>query len=584
MSIDPTNEAAVQRLILLLGQLGRRGEALRAYKRLSTVLQQEYNIAPLPETRALYDAVRRGAQSNETTLAVAQSSSQTGTQAVQRDVRSDAPATIQIGRNHQSPLVGREQELDFLRGLVASTEHASKFKLPGQKKASVATLDTQRRSQCILLMGEVGIGKTRLAEEVSRDAKKRGWAVAWSRVYAQEGGIPYRLWTEVLRKAMAQGAWQRQEVSKRPLVFQPLCALLPELHSLLPQVAFSSSLPPEQEQLRLWEAARELLTIISEGSPLLIALDDLQWADRSSCELFAYLARRMQGHPIIIVGTCRDNELGPDHSLRPLLTDLQREHVVETVALQPLSDEQISALVSSVPHLPEPMVQRIRNRAAGNPFFAEELARSIGSQPLPSNLDNGSDLIPNLPDTITAVLDLRLGRMSGPCQRLLSKAAILGGSFEFHLISTMEGNTQGFDEDVVLDLLEEALKSGMLTEEGTGTRITYQFWHPLLVSHLYEKLSAARRASLHRRAADILQNLYRGREAEGAAKITHHLVQGGATSQQIARYAELAGNQAYGVSAYPDAERYYRLALEHLDTAGRQVPISVDEQLHMAYL
>ncbi len=395
LSVDPANEAAVQRLMLRLGILGRRGEALRAYRKLASVLQQEYNIAPLPDTRAIYEKVRGGQPvTNDTSNGNSTSGAKVSLQpASQAAPRTDAPATIQIGRSHQSPLVGREQELSQLRDLVTSTEQAAKFKLPGAKKTSMLALDTQRRPQCILLMGEVGIGKTRLAEEVSRDAKKRNWAVAWSRVYSQEGSIPYRLWTEVLRKAMEQGAWQRQEVSKRSLVFQPLSTLLPDvLQPLLMPIAFASVLPPEQEQLRLWEAACELLKLISESTPLLIALDDLQWADASSCELLAYLARRVQGYPIVIVGTCRENELAASHPLRSLLTDLQREHSVECVPLEPLSDEQIDALVSSI-QVPPSLVKRIRSRAAGNPFFAEELARTIAAPEMHPKIGVGTQFI-----------------------------------------------------------------------------------------------------------------------------------------------------------------------------------------------
>jgi predicted ATPase/DNA-binding SARP family transcriptional activator len=587
LSVDPTNEAAVQRLMKLLYELGRRGEALRAYKRLAQVLQQEYRIAPLPETRAIYEALRSGGVSPA--VPVAATATQTETR---REMRTEA-VVIQIGRAHQSPLVGREEELGVLRNMVLTTEHSARFRL-SQRKTLATTFDsTQRRAQCMLLMGDVGIGKTRLAEEVSRDAKRRNWAVAWSRVYAQEGSIPYRLWTEVLRKAMAQGAWQRQELSRRPVVFQPLCALLPELYDYLPPVSFSTPQSPEQEQLNLWMAAHALLTLISESTPLLIALDDLQWADGSSCELLAYLARRIYGHSIVMVGTCRDNELPPNHPLRPLLTDLQREHAVETLPLHPLSDEQIGTLVTHISshvssRVSEPLVQHIRDRAAGNPFFAEELARTIalpaeegnGNGSSSSNgafrlldLEKGADL----PATINAVLDLRLNRLSPDCLRLLNKAAVLGNSFEFPVINDMEAMTPGSNEDVVLDLLEEALKSGMLTEEGVGTRITYQFWHPLLVDHLYERLSAARRASLHRRAADIFQHVYRDREDEGAATITHHLVQGGSASHLIARFAERAGNHSYSLSSYVDAEKYYKTAFEHVDPR-------TDDPQHYAYL
>src|SRR5581483_11715275 len=231
-------------------------------------------------------------------------------------------------------------------------------------------------------------------------------------------------------------------LSKQPQTFQPLSILLPELHHLLAQVPYSSSLPPEQEQLRIWEAVCEALIMISEGTPLLITLDDLQWADASSCALLAYLVRRIQGLPIVIISTCRDNELVSTHPLRSLLTDLQKEHAIEIIQLSPLSDEQIVSLISQVPHLPEPIVERIRTRAAGNPFFAEELARTIGTQLSTSDTSGKMSAEERentpMPESITAIFDMRLAGLSQPCQRLLSKAAILGGSFRYRVIMAME--------------------------------------------------------------------------------------------------------------------------------------------------
>jgi DNA-binding SARP family transcriptional activator/predicted ATPase len=541
LAVDPTNEAAVQRLIRLLAQQGRRGEALQAYKRLATMLRQEYGIAPLPETRTLYEAVRR--------VDKALPAPQASEEATARQI-------VQIGRSHQSPLVGREQEIGLLRQLITTTQDSARFKLPSQKRMYASTLGPQN----VFLFGEVGIGKTRLAEEASRYAKRHNWAVAWSRAYAQEGGVPYHLWVDVLRKAMDQGTWQRQELNNRPLVFQPLNTLLPELR--IPQVSFAAMPSPEQEQFRLWEAISELLAVISNSTPLLIALDDMQWADGSSCELFAFLTRRLRGQPVIMIGTCRENELVKGHPLRSLIPDLQRERVLETVALQPLSDEQIKAIVANVPDIPSTLAEDIRQRARGNPFFAEELARTFG-KPSDAAADlNGHGLQPAvLPETISAVLDLRLSRLSQPCQALLRRAAVLGSAFTFDMITAMEPNA---DEDEILELLEEGLHSGMLTEEGTGTRITYRFWHPLLATHLYESQSAARRASLHRRAANILIQAHQGREAEVAATIANHLFLGGADPRQIVHYAELAGDRAYALSSYPEAEKHYRVVLEHL--------------------
>ncbi|HEX6109581.1 MAG TPA: tetratricopeptide repeat protein, partial [Ktedonobacteraceae bacterium] len=587
MAVDPTNEAAVQRLIILLTQSGRRAEALRIYQRFAALLRQEYKIAPLPDTRTLYESAQRG----EDPAAQARAGMSSGIPRVDTQALDTQPidsrAYLQVGRSNQSPLVGREHELEILHRHLLATQQARRMKLVGQKKASNLSLDIQHPIQCVMLLGDVGIGKTRLAEEMGREAKRRGWTIAWSRAYAQESSIPYRVWVEVLRKAMTQGLWQRQEIARRSLIYQALEVLLPELHDLLTQIDPSSPTPPEQEQLRLWEATRALLATISENTPLFIVLDDLQWADSSSCELLAYVVRQLRGQPVMIVGTCREIELPANHPLRPVLIDLQREQAVETLIIQRLTDEQIHDLVS---HLPESMVQQIQTRAAGNPFFAEELARGVEAQFIAPNEETqdiagstGLVHIPaTLPDTISAVLDLRMGRISSACQRLLVRAAVLGGSFEFNTIRFMEAGGPDADEDAILDLLEEALQAGMLTEEGSGTRITYYFWHPLLVSYLYEGLSAGRRGSLHRRAAEVLRQIYQGREEEGAATIAYHLVNGGADSPQIAHYAELAGNRAYALSAYPEAVQHYRLAVEHVGTLPAEA--SLDEYLHLADL
>lgn len=598
LAIDATNEAAVQRLIVLLVQSGRRGEALRIYQRFAALLKQEYRIAPLPETRALYDSARRGEDAQTRHPAASLTDNLLPAQEAARAAETDLRPHMQVGRSNQSQLVGREQEVAALQELLHTTEQTRRLKLAGQKRsAAPLALDARRAPQCVLLMGDVGIGKTRLAEELGRDARRRGWTVTWTRAYAQETSIPYRMWTETLRKAMSQGLWQRQEIARRPLVYQALRALLPELEDLLPP-ADTTTTSPEQEQLRLWEATRALLVTISESAPLLIVLDDLQWSDSSSCELLAYLVRQLRGHPILLAGTCRDIELPQGHPLRSVLNDLQREQAVETINVQPLTDDQIRALVSAhsglsgLPGLPEPIVKHIQARAAGNPFFAEELARNVESglassnQPLervPGNHTEAAlDLQDALPDTISAVLDLRLGRITSACHRLLVRAAVLGGAFEFTTLLAMESGPAALDEDAILDLLEEGLQAGMLTEEGSGTRITYHFWHPLLVSHLYDGLSAGRRASLHRRAAEVLLAAYAGHEEEEAAAIVYHLVNGGADHARIARYAELAGDRAYALSAYPEAARHYRLAVEH--TGDLPMSASSEQHLNLANL
>jgi DNA-binding SARP family transcriptional activator len=538
---NPANEAAVQRLMIALAHMMRRGEAQRLYQRFTDMLQREHATIPSQETLLLYDVLQQGG-----TLPVPSTLSQLSQQ--QQQQSSPSP---QIGRAHHTSLVGREQEWTRMQALLQHTEQS-----PHRSDETYPHI--------VVLLGEAGIGKTRMAEELAREMQPKRWTVIWDQAYPQERSIPYRPWIEIFRQTLARGIWQREMVSQRPLLFQSLAPLLPEINSS--QMSFAP-LPSEHEQLRLWEAARELLTLISEHTPCLIVLDDLHWADSRSCELLAYLARHLQGSPIAIIATCRDNEWQANHHLRTLLIDLQREHAVETIHLHPLDNENMTALVSQLLNHSLSLVEHVRERARGNPFFAEELAHSIEARRNATKTAFLSDLASmQLPETITALLDQRLSQLSQPCQKLLSTAAVLGYTFPLQRLNAMEGATQS---DHLLDLLEEAVHASILTEEGAGSRIAYSFWHPLFQSYLYERLSAVRRARLHYRTALMLQRLYQEQPEEEAATIAQHLISGGAEPQHIAHYATLAGHRAYRLSAYTEAEQQYQIALDHLDLIAR---------------
>ncbi|EFH82007.1 DUF6788 family protein [Ktedonobacter racemifer] len=627
LAVDSLNEQAVQRSIYLMARLNWRGDALRAYKRLEAELFREEGRRPSLETRELYDAVRNGREpqpvfaSTHATPQVAHSvpaapASPTASVPPVAAYASSRPP-VQIGRPRQSPLVGRTSELETLYGLLDEVEQQGRQAYHSQRRATGLPLDTQRRPQCVFLMGVTGIGKTRLAEEMARQARLHGWNIAWSRVYHQESGIPYHIWTDALRKTIAEAklfsdifasfgthaqlagssslaapgtqssrlalqertqvvTQEQKNLSRstrgRPrrapremppapealptasLQLQPLVTLLPELASLVPNPrgTLMPFLSPEQEQLRLHEAVRDLLFAASESAPLLVVLDDIQWADASSGDLLGYLARHAAGRPLLFVATCRETELPETHPLRNLINHMQREHSVRTLQIEPLSSEEIARLVS---HLPEDMVQRIQSQAAGNPYFAEELAHSTP---------------PTLPSSITAALEHRVRTLSHACRQLLGSAAVLGGSFEFTTLYAMESaSSSPVNEDTVIEYLEEALESGVLSEERVGVRAIYHFWHPLLVNHLYDHVSAARRARLHQRAANVLQEMYEGHEDEAAATIVRHLVAAGAPAERIVYYAQLAAEHAYALPAYAEAERHYRLALEQLDAPER---------------
>ncbi len=537
LATDPTDEIAIQRLMKLLTQLDRRGEALNTYRRLAARLEQIYDSEPLPETRDLYEKLRQGhidkvllpeilITNDEHLPGKQEPGEHTQNASTKEDMPGDTEqaqleqkstrksiarvvtpfvSTSQLGRYHQSPLIGRERELEMIRRVMISLEE--------EGTAAKATAGMVRNPHVLLLMGEAGIGKTRLAEELSHEANTRGWEVAWTRSFEQEGTVPYRPWIELLRtllqhvptellvSSIASRADEEMLASAHytSTSLERLSTFLPELRDILPQSGKTyQQLPPEQERLHLWEATSALLSTLSKTTPLLLVLDDLHWTDGSSRELLAYITRHIHGERLLLLGTCRDVELSPNHGLWSLIADLRREQAIITVALQPLTQSQIGTLVA---HLPQNIVHSIQTQAAGNPFFAEELARvsetaqsilthtgyyrrGAFSQTL-ARVEDGKypKVFPGstLPESIAAVLERRLDRLSSECQVLLSKAAVLGGSFEFGQLLSMANEHQ---EDTLLDLLEEALHAGLLTEDGSGSLITYHFWHPLIVSHL----------------------------------------------------------------------------------------------------
>jgi tetratricopeptide (TPR) repeat protein len=461
------------------------------------------------------------------------------------------------GRQHRGPLVGREEELGELYAQFEMIE-----RLTGQEFQANRFDVLARRPYGVFLLGEAGIGKTRLAEEMASWAQQRGWAVIWNRAYEQEQVVPYWLWSKMLRACLQLDLWKPEEEDS-PTLFMPLVKLLPELAEYWSTDENLLAAPSEQEPFLLWEAVLAVCKSMSRTVPVLLALDDVQWADEGSCKLLGYLLRRLVGSRVLVLGTCRQEEF-TGSPLEPLIGHLQRERLVTTLHVHALPNAQIQRLLCTFPgDFSDAVIQHIQRQAAGNPFFTEELARSASM-----------DTEPRLPKSIAAALGLRLERLSPACQHLLSKAAVLGNSFDVNLISTLEENMSprtpegkkprsAANEDL-FDLLEEALQAGILTEAGVGAHITFSFWHPLMVTHLYENLSAARRRKLHRQVAKVLQQVHAERQAEQAAIITHHLLKAGADAQDIVYYAEMAGDHAYALSSYPEAEKHYRIVLESL--------------------
>ncbi len=458
-----------------------------------------------------------------------------------------------LSRTPQHALIGRERELLLIHHLLQER----------QEPPADAVTQTDSYRPYLSLLGDAGIGKTRLAEEVSREAQHQGWTVLWGRAHLHEQQMPYRLWIDLLRHALPSPSWPWQDITQHPEQYQALLVLLPELAERMP---FSSS-PPlddthEHRQFRIWDALRAILTTMSLSSPLLLVFDDLHWADSASCNLIGYLVRTLTHQRVLLLGTCREPEITETHPLHSLFRSFQQQSLLTKIVLPSLTDEQIGHFVA---HLPAPIAHRIQRQAAGNPLFAEELARFASSSDDSQEthpLDDASTR-KVLPPAIASVFEQHIALLSPESQKMVSCAAVFGNAFALDLLRGML--TTGdilVDEDLLLTQLEEAMRLGLLTEESRGAQIHYHFWHPLLASYLYERVSATRRASFHRRAARVLQE---SRKEEEAAAIVYHLVRGGTNPSLLVHYATLAGDYAYKLAAYPEAEKHYRMALHHMN-------------------
>jgi tetratricopeptide (TPR) repeat protein len=473
---------------------------------------------------------------------------------------SQAQLAFQIGRAHHQPLVGREREWEALVHLLTSVE-LPQYALPSPISGGIP--DRGLGCRCALLVGDLGIGKTRLAEDLSRETQRRGWNVAWGRGYAQESDIPYRVVMEIIQNLLHAGAWPVGEGDAGfvEAIPAPLRRFLPASRAPEPPETAAATALPQQERALLWVAVLDLFTKLSQRAPLLVVWDDLHWADESSIELLAYLIRHLADQRVLFVATYRQTELGCAHPLIALEPSLRYEQRAVKLTLAPLSEEQIAQLLSG---LPLPRVQEIQVLAGGNPFFAEQLATGArdGDSRRARERSQASRGLSAIPGTILAALERRVGALSSACQQLLSVAAVLRGSFSHRILRDMMKADQQ-EEDRLLDLLDEAIGAGILVEEGARAAVSYYFSHPLVVTYLYERLSAIRRVYLHRAAADALLRCYQGREEEGAAAIAFHLVECGGEMSSIGRYAEMAADYAFRLSAYREAGRHYKLAVEH---------------------
>ncbi|MBI2913244.1 MAG: AAA family ATPase [Chloroflexi bacterium] len=544
---DPLCEEAHRALMLLYAHMGRRERALRQYQRCREAFQRELGVEPSAETEALYRRIaerRLGPAINE----AAQGQMLAG--------------PSEFASRRRTPCVGREEEL----------------------AAHNAVLDEALagRGSLVMLTGEPGVGKTRLAEEVAAQARSRGFFVAAGHCQEMGETAPYTPFVgaiEYVARVMPP------ENLRRALgdVGAEAARLAPELRRLFPDLPPPVEMPPEEGRRYLFNALVDFLERAARAQPMLLILEDLHWADESSLLLLQHIARRLAEMPVVVLGTYRDVEMAPGGALARTLQEMLRRRLARETVLGRLPEPAVAQMLKAHGRgdPPPSLVSLIYDETEGNPFFVEELVRHL--------LEQGKLLDPEgrwlseypvgeieVPRSVRLVIERRLERVGKECRRILTGAAVIGRAFSFELLEALgdhsTGSGQALDADALLDAVDEAERARLIMAVAGGSQAHFTFAHELIRQTLVSGLSLPRRQRLHLRVAEATERVYAGCLDARAADLAYHLYQAGAVADphKTAHYLTVAGDQAIEAAAFEDALRLYESALPSLSGDDRR--------------
>ncbi len=516
LALDRLHEPAQRQLMRLYALAGRRHEALRQYQACVEVLATELDASPAPETEALYQQIIGGEVTPPPMSAP------------KPPWLPPAPIAVEVERS--APMVGREEELEMIQAQINSGWHG--------------------QGGTILLAGDSGVGKTRLAYEALRSAAQAGVITLVGAAYEQEGHLAYHPFIEAFDRYLTE---QQRSAEQNPIShYKPMGV---------------SDL--QKENTALFKATASFLTSLTTDGPVVLLLDDLHGADEASLSMFHYLARQTRSAPIFLLATYRtDIALNGVSPLGSLLNALYRERLSEVLHLKPLPEAAGAKIINhTLAGQTDPiLIKTIYDITEGNPFFVQEITRAMlkadgliqeeGQWRLPP----GTTL--EVPAGLQELLRERVQRLGPTVESALTAAAVVGREFRFAVLRHVTDLSDGD----LFDALDAALAAHLLEETDTG----YRFQHSLIRHTLYDALSRRRRAWLHTRTGEAIEVLYSGRP-EGLKPhietLAFHYDLSDRRDQALP-YLKQAAQNAAAIFALEVANDYLERALALMDDLG----------------
>ena len=506
---DPLREVSYRRLMRLRALVGDRAGALRTYHQCATILERELDVKPSRATREVYE------------------------QLMTVDETSMPPRTVRERAGAVSTLVGRHQAWRELREAWQEA--------------------TAGRPQVVMISGEAGIGKTRLAEELAQWASRQGIAVATARCYASEGELAYApiaAWLRALQLPPLDHVWLSE-----------IARILPELLAEQPDLSPPGPLAEPWQRRRFFEALAR--AVLGSDQPLLLLLDGLQWCSHGTLEWLHYLVRFDSDARLLVVGTYRPEEVGDDHALASMLHQLRHDDQLVEIDLAPLSRAATGILAANVAErdLPQKLVDCLYVETEGNPLFIVETVRAGLPDEVRGSPSEGFVCLPRpLPSRMRDALAARLDQLSPLARSLAELAATVGRSFTFDVLARASDAT----EERLVRGLDELWQARIVREQGEDA---YDFSHDKLREMVYAELSEARRRMLHRHVAAALEDVHADDLDEVAARVAVHYKRADEAREAVAYY-ERAVRVAEEMQASEDVARYRRRLAELREEAA----------------
>ena len=449
------------------------------------------------------------------------------------------------------PLVGRTHELEVLGRVLNSAQDGS--------------------GAAIFLKGDTGTGKSRLASALMEEATRLGFETISGQAYRMDAGVPYGLWSNAFFPRL-------QEMDDATLTVltrggaQELSVVVPGLRAGdAAEPVFSSAGPGELRTRIQWNFT-ELLRGLTRRSPLLVVLDDLHWSDPSGLDLFHFVSRQITDVPLVLLGVYNTQELVHNPAFQAMERPLLSVSGSEALDVGPLSvDESIDLVLGTFQaesEVAEPLARRVHERAGGNPYFVEEILKSLvdsGKLFLQDGRWLGWEVADlDLPASVTEAVSARFGELAASAREVANVLAVAGTRVDHGLLSAV---TDQADADVLAGL--DQLRTEQLIEEATeGAHIVYRFVHPLVQEVIYTEMGLARARTLHQRMGEALE---RGEAAvidDPVHELAYHFSRAGDDDPRVVRYLAAAGRDALESRANREAERFLREAAERVEAGA----------------